>query len=105
MNINHTRSMVRAALSGALDDVPTEVDPIFGVEVPISCPEVPAEVLKPRSTWADGDAYDRQAAALARMFVENFAAYADGVTDAVREAGPRVVGEAARLQEAGPGEG
>jgi phosphoenolpyruvate carboxykinase (ATP) len=91
MNINHTRSMVRAALAGALDDVPTEVDPIFGVEVPLSCPDVPAEVLRPRSTWADGDAYDRQASALARMFVENFAAYADGVSAGVRAAGPRVV--------------
>src|SRR5207344_702649 len=76
MNINHTRSMVRAALSGALDDVPTEIDPTFGVEVPLSCPDVPGDVLQPRSTWTDSDAYDRQAAALARMFVENFAAYA-----------------------------
>jgi phosphoenolpyruvate carboxykinase (ATP) len=105
MNINHTRSMVRAALSGALDDVPTEVDPIFGVEVPLSCPDVPAEVLKPRSTWADGDAYDRQASALARMFVENFAVYADGVSAGVRAAGPRLVDDAPRLVEAEPGEG
>ncbi len=105
MNINHTRSMVRAALAGALDDVPTEVDPIFGVEVPLSCPDVPTEVLRPRSTWADSDAYDRQASALARMFVENFAAYADGVSAGVRAAGPRLVDDAPRLHEAGPGEG
>ena len=99
MNINHTRSMVRAALSGALDGVATEIDPIFGVEVPLTCPDVPDEVLQPRATWADGDAYDRQAAALARMFVENFAAYADGVSEAVRSAGPRVVDDAPRTQE------
>src|ERR1700741_658086 len=84
MNINHTRSMVRAALSGALDDVPTVVDPIFGLAVPTSCPDVPSEVLQPRATWADREAYDRQAAALARMFVENFRVYADGVSEAVR---------------------
>jgi phosphoenolpyruvate carboxykinase (ATP) len=106
MDINHTRSMVRAALDGRLDDVPTVTDPIFSVEVPTSCPDVPAEFLQPRSTWADGAAYDRQAAALARMFVENFAAFADGVPEPVRAAGPRVDGDAAtELPVAGPGEG
>ncbi len=105
MNINHTRSMVRAALSGALDDVPYETDPVFGVAVPTSCPDVPAEVLRPRQTWADPDAYDRQAAALATMFVENFAAYAEGVDEAVRASGPRVNGDAPHLKTAGPGEG
>jgi phosphoenolpyruvate carboxykinase (ATP) len=106
MNINHTRSMVRAALSGALDGVPTVVDPIFGVEVPTTCPGVPAEVLQPRSTWADGAAYDRQARALARMFAENFDAYADGVSAGVRAAGPTVVDDGGPdLRIAGPGEG
>ncbi len=89
MNIAHTRSMVRAALDGRLATVETRTDPIFGVEVPLSCPDVPAEFLDPRSTWADGDAYDRQAATLAGMFVANFEAYADGVGDEVRAAGPR----------------
>jgi phosphoenolpyruvate carboxykinase (ATP) len=106
MNIDHTRSMVRAALSGALDDVATVTDPIFGIEVPTSCPDVPAEVLQPRTTWADGSAYDRQAAALARMFVENFADYADGVPESVRNAGPRVPMDGApELKVAEPGEG
>ena len=106
MNIDHTRSMVRAALSGALDDVPTATDPIFGVEVPTSCPGVPADVLQPRSTWADGAAYDRQAEALARMFVDNFAAYADGVPASVCAAGPRVASlDGPELKVAGPGEG
>jgi phosphoenolpyruvate carboxykinase (ATP) len=89
MNIDHTRSMVRAALSGALDGVPTTTDPIFRVEVPTSCPDVPARFLQPRSTWPDPEAYDRQAQMLARMFAENFALYADGLPTAVREAGPR----------------
>ena len=75
MNIDHTRSMVRAALDGRLDDVPTVTDPIFGVEVPVACPDVPDAVLQPRGTWADPDAYDRQAAALAAMFAANFETY------------------------------
>jgi phosphoenolpyruvate carboxykinase (ATP) len=90
MNIDHTRSMVRAALNGELDDVPMTIDPIFGVEVPSSCPDVPPEFLQPRSTWQDTAAYDLQARKLARMFAENFAAYADGVPPAVRGAGPRI---------------
>ncbi len=89
MDIDHTRSMVRAALDGRLDAVSTVPDPIFGVAVPTSVPGVPEDVLQPRRTWADPDAYDRQARMLAQMLSENFAAYADGVAPEVREAGPR----------------
>ncbi|MDQ2674685.1 MAG: hypothetical protein M3Y40_08505, partial [Chloroflexota bacterium] len=53
-------------------------------------PGVPDEVLRPRSTWPDPEAYDAKAQELAAMFVENFAAYADGVYPEVRDAGPRV---------------
>ena len=92
MNINHTRSMVRAALDGRLDGVPTVEDPIFRVAVPVSCPDVPSEFLQPRTTWQDQAAYDRQARKLAAMFAENFARYQDGVAETVRAAGPRVDG-------------
>jgi phosphoenolpyruvate carboxykinase (ATP) len=92
MNINHTRSMVRAALEGRLDGIPTVTDPIFGVQVPTHVPDVPAEVLQPRGTWPDAADYDRQAARLAGMFAENFERYAEGVGDDVRAAGPRVEG-------------
>jgi phosphoenolpyruvate carboxykinase (ATP) len=90
MNIGHTRAMVHAALDGRLDGVPTVADPIFGVEVPVSCPEVPDELLQPRGTWPDADAYDRKARELAAMFRDNFRAFEDGVPDEVREAGPAV---------------
>jgi phosphoenolpyruvate carboxykinase (ATP) len=90
MNITHTREMVRAALSGALDDVPTRTEPIFGLQVPESCPDVPPEVLWPRDTWADTQAYDRQARRLAQMFVDNFRAFEDRVSEAIRAAGPRL---------------
>ena len=89
MRIDHTRVMVRAALSGALDEVEYEVDPVFGVEVPTSVPGVPSEILRPRDTWADPAAYDAKASELAGMFVDNFAVYADGVDEEVRAAGPR----------------
>jgi phosphoenolpyruvate carboxykinase (ATP) len=93
MNIDHTRTMVRAALHGELADVPFVTDSVFGVEVPTVVPGVPSEVLQPRATWDDADAYDRRAAELAAMFAANFATYADGVSADVRAAGPRIEGE------------
>jgi len=89
MNIAHTRTMVRAALNGLLDGVPMVLDPVFGVAVPTTCPEVPDEVLQPRHTWHDKDAYDRQARKLARMFAANFEAFAEGVEPDIAAAGPR----------------
>jgi phosphoenolpyruvate carboxykinase (ATP) len=90
MNIAHTRSMVRAALDGSLATVATRTDPIFGIDVPITCPDVPERFLDPRTTWPDPEDYDRQARVLAGMFADNFEAYADGVSDAIRSAGPRL---------------
>ena len=80
MNINYTRSMVRAALAGQLDDVEMVRDPNFDLMVPTSCPDVPSEVLQPRQTWADKGAYDRQAQQLLAMFAENFEKYEAGDT-------------------------
>ena len=75
ININYTRAMVRAAIAGQLDTVETFTDPIFGLHIPTSCPDVPADLLIPRNTWQDKDAYDRQAAELAANFKKNFAQY------------------------------
>jgi phosphoenolpyruvate carboxykinase (ATP) len=88
MKIQYTRAMIRAILNGSLADVETRPDPIFGVNVPVSCPEVPAEVLSPRNTWPDKEAYDRQARDLAGRFNENFKKYSDGVSEAVRSVAP-----------------
>ncbi|MBP7776755.1 MAG: phosphoenolpyruvate carboxykinase [Acidobacteria bacterium] len=90
MKIAYTRAMIRAALAGALDTVGFERHPILNVEMPTSCPGVPANVLNPRGTWKDGAAYDLQAAKLARMFVDNFETFAGDVDAAVVAAGPRV---------------
>jgi phosphoenolpyruvate carboxykinase (ATP) len=89
MKIAHTRAMITAALSGALDGVGSTLDPVFNLSVPSSCPDVPAEVLQPRRTWSDPAAYDAQATKLSRMFVDNFKAFAATATDDVKQAGPR----------------
>jgi phosphoenolpyruvate carboxykinase (ATP) len=86
--IPYTRAMVNAALDGQLDDVATWRDPVFGVEVPESCPGVPDVLLRPRESWSDPAAYDTQAAKLAAMFHENFKNFTDEVPEAIIAAGP-----------------
>jgi phosphoenolpyruvate carboxykinase (ATP) len=88
MKLSYTRTMIRAALSGALDAATYERDPIFNLDVPVSCPSVPPEVLKPRETWASRAEYDLQASKLAKMFADNFKTFADGVAADVLAAGP-----------------
>ena len=90
MKISYTRAMIRAILNGSLAETATTPDPIFGVNVPISCTDVPEEVLQPRNTWGDKDAYDRQAKDLARRFNENFKKYEAGLSEAVRAVAPKI---------------
>ncbi len=81
--------MVKAVLSGALKDVATKPDPVFGVAVPMSCPGVPDEIMNPRNSWKDKAAYDRKARELAVMFEKRFAENAKDATAENREAGPK----------------
>jgi phosphoenolpyruvate carboxykinase (ATP) len=88
MKLSHTRAMIHAALSGKLDLADYRTDPVFGLSVPTAVPEVPPEVLTPRTTWADGEEYDRQAQKLAGMFRDNFRKFG-GAADAISTAGPK----------------
>ena len=89
MKIAYTRAMVHAALNGSLDKVRVEVDPIFGLHMPVECPGVPAGILNPRQAWADRVAYDQKARELAALFVKNFEQYADQAAPEVIAAAPR----------------
>jgi phosphoenolpyruvate carboxykinase (ATP) len=89
MKIAHTRAMLHAALDGKLADVPMTPDPNFGVLVPSSCPDVPADVLNPKSTWSDKKAYDTTAQNVARMFEENFKDFEPQVDDGIKQAAIR----------------
>jgi phosphoenolpyruvate carboxykinase (ATP) len=91
MKISHTRAMVSAALEGKLDGVGFSKDAVFGTLVPQSCPDVPSDVLQPRNTWADKEAYDAQSRRLAGMFVKNFEQFASEVSEQVRSAGPKIL--------------
>ncbi len=88
IKLAYTRAMLRAALSGALEEVEYVKDPVFGLAIPTTVPGVPREILIPKQTWADPAAFDETAARLARMFRENFEKYRDGVDAAVLEAAP-----------------
>lgn len=88
MSLKYTRAMVTAALTGALDDVKFELDPIFNVYVPTECPNVPAEILNPKNTWADKAEYDKSAKMLAARFTENFKKYTH-MPENIVKAGPK----------------
>lgn len=89
IKIKYTRAMVTAALEGKLNDVEYTTHPIFNIMVPKTCPEVPDEILDPRQTWEDKEAYDAQAQKLANMFIKNFAKYSN-MPEYIIEAGPKV---------------
>jgi phosphoenolpyruvate carboxykinase (ATP) len=85
----HTRAMVKAVLGGALREASFAPDPHFGLMIPAGCPGVPGEILRPRETWPDAEAYDARARQLAGLFRQNFERYATQVTEEVRQAGPK----------------
>jgi phosphoenolpyruvate carboxykinase (ATP) len=91
MNIAHTRALIHAVLAGSLRDVPMRHDALFNLAVPESCPNVPASILNPRSTWADPVAYDTQAAKLCEMFRKNFKRFDGEVSEVIAAAGPNAV--------------
>lgn len=89
MKLKYTRAMITAALNGTFDNAEYKHDEIFNVDVPQSCPDVPAEIMNPRDTWADKAAYDEAAKKLARMFQENFAKKYPNMPKHIVDAGPR----------------
>jgi phosphoenolpyruvate carboxykinase (ATP) len=89
MSLPYTRAMVTAALAGQLDDVPTRRDPNFGLYIPTSCPQVPENILDPRTTWSVPDEYDRKAKELAERFYKNFKRFESEVDASIVAAGPQ----------------
>ena len=89
IRLRHTRAMLDAIHSGALDGAEERLDPVFGLAVPTACPGVPERLLDPAAGWPDRGAYIEAAVALAGRFRENFTGYAAEAGDAVLAAGPR----------------
>ena len=90
MKLPFTRSMITAALEGKLDNVAFEAHPVFGMMMPMTCPDVPSDILNPRNTWADKSSYDLKAKDLASQFIKNFEKYAAGVNEETLAAAPKI---------------
>ena len=90
MKLSYTRQMITAALEGKLNDVAYDTLPVFDLAIPSSCEGVPAEILNPRGTWADKNAYDDTANNLAGQFVKNFEQYASETSTDILAAAPKV---------------
>jgi phosphoenolpyruvate carboxykinase (ATP) len=89
ISIRHTRNLLNAALNGQLNEVNFRKDKLFGFEVPLSCPEVPEDVLEPSNSWGNKDEYWKKYDALAARFIENFKLLSQSVSQEVRDAGPK----------------
>lgn len=90
IKLSYTRSIIHAAMDGELDNVKYRKHEVFGLNMPESCPGVPSEILSPRNTWSDGEAYDQKANILANKFVANFKKFEAGVSKEVVNAGPSI---------------
>lgn len=90
IKLSNTRAMITAALTGKLTDVTFKEHEVFGLEMPTTCPDVPDEILDPKSTWADKAAYDAQALKLAEKFVANFKKFEEHTSEEIMSAAPRV---------------
>jgi len=91
MKLSYTRAMISAALDGSLEKVKFETLPVFNLQIPTSCPDVPAEILNPRKTWKDKDAYDAKLNDLANAFVKNFDQYASRAGKDILQAAPKAM--------------
>jgi phosphoenolpyruvate carboxykinase (ATP) len=90
MKLAYTRAMITAALEGKLNNLQYEAHPVFGMMMPTTCPEVPAEILNPRNTWTNKEDYDKKAKELAAQFIKNFEKYAAGVNAEILAAAPKI---------------
>jgi phosphoenolpyruvate carboxykinase (ATP) len=89
MKLAYTRAIITAVLSGELENASFEQDPLFGFAIPTRCSGVPSELLNPRNTWADKQAYDAKASELAQNFITNFTQFENFANAEIRLASPK----------------
>jgi phosphoenolpyruvate carboxykinase (ATP) len=90
IKLSYTRALITAALNGSLDAVEYQTLPVFGLSMPVTCPGVPNEIMNPRNTWADQNAYDNKAASLAAQFIKNFEQYSEFANQEIMKAAPKM---------------
>lgn len=90
ISLKYTRSIITAALEGHLDNVDYVEHEIFGVKMPVSCPEVPSDILNPKNTWSNKEDYDTKSNLLAEKFINNFKEYESQAGEEILAAAPKV---------------
>ena len=91
MKLRYTREMISSALEGKLENVDFVEHPVFGLQMPVECENVPSEVLNPRNTWKDKEAYDKKAMTLANSFQQNFAKFEKQANEEIMSGAPKVL--------------
>ena len=91
IKLKYTRAMISAALNRDLDEIEYQNHPVFGLQMPKSCLNVPVELLHPKNTWANGNLYDEKANELAKAFKINFEQFADYANEEILEALPKEI--------------
>ena len=92
IKLKYTRAMISAALEGQLGKYTYEdyhIHSVFGVAQPRSCPGVPTQVLSPRATWNNDEAYYKMAFKLSNSFRENFKKFESNASEEIRRGGPQ----------------
>lgn len=89
IKLKYTRAIINAIHNGDFDNVDMVTDPAFGFQIPVSCPEVPAELLQPKQTWEDKAAYDNTQSKLISLFKDNFKSFENNVNKDILVAGPK----------------
>ena len=91
IKLSYTRALITAALNGELEKAKFDTLPIFNLNMPTVCAGVPSEILNPRYTWKNKDAYDAKANDLAKAFVKNFLQYSGAANEEILAAAPKVI--------------
>jgi len=94
IKLKYTRAMITAALTGQLDNVEYNTHEVFGLSMPTTCPNVPDEMLSPKNTWEDKNAYNKKALSLAEQFVNNFKKFESAASEEIMAAAPKTKVEA-----------
>ena len=89
ISLKYTRAMITAILNGELDETEYKKHIVFGLNMPTSCPHVPSDILSPRNTWEDKNAYDQKANELADAFNSNFSQFSDNANEEILDAAPK----------------
>ncbi|MBT1706260.1 phosphoenolpyruvate carboxykinase (ATP) [Chryseosolibacter indicus] len=90
ISLKYTRALINAALNGSLNNVEYKTHELFGFNMPVTCPEVPDQILNPRNTWEDKDEYDAKAYYLANAFMNNFEKYAGYADEEILKGAPPI---------------